>query len=416
MDRFEIPLDLEGVHIEHVEFTVNNEIILTVSSTVEGTICHRCGQEIKDFLGYGREITLRHLSILGKRTYIRMKPKRYQCPYCPEHPTTTQHMSWHEERSPHTKAYDTHVLLSLVNCTVADVSVKEGLGYEAVQGVIDRRIREKVDWSEFQDLAQIGIDEIAIKKGHRDFFTIVTTRLASGVLRVLGVLEGREKATVKKFLLSIPKKLRKTVQVVCSDLYEGYINAVKEVFGKKVLVVADRFHVAKLYRKGLDDVRKKEMKRLKEELPKADYKEFQGVMWLLRKNPAELKPEELDILSRLFQHTTRLAAAYVFCYALTSIFDQPLTKAQAKRQLRAWKQLVQESGLDCFDRFLATLDKRLEEITNYFVARQNSGFVEGLNNKIKVIKRRCYGIFNAGHLFQRLFIDLAGHEELAQLS
>jgi transposase len=101
------------------------------------------------------------------------------------------------------------------------------------------------------------------------------------------VLEGREKATVKKFLLSIPKKLRKTVRVVCSDLYEGYINAVKEVFGQKVSVVADRFHVAKLYRKGLDEVRKKAMKRLKEELPKADYEEFQGVMWLRRKNPAE---------------------------------------------------------------------------------------------------------------------------------
>jgi transposase len=296
---------------------------------------------------------------------------------------------------------------------VADVSIKEGLGYEAVQGVIDRRIREQVDWSEFPDLAQMGIDEIAIKKGHRDFFTIVTTRLASGVL---GVLEGWEKATVKKFFLSIPKKLRKTVRVVCSDLYEGYINAAKEVFGQKVLVVADRFHVAKLYRKGLDEVRKKEMKQLKEKLPKADYKEFQGVMWLLRKNPTELKPEELDILTRLFQHTTLLATAYVFCYALTSIFDQPLTKAQAKRQLQAWKQLVQDSGLDCFNSFLVTLDKRMEEITNYFVARQNSGFVEGLNNKIKVIKRRCYGIFNAGHLFQRLFIDLAGYEELAQLS
>lgn len=313
MDRFEMPLDLEGVHIESVEFTPNDEIILTVTSTVEGTVCHRCGQEIKDFWGYGREITLRHLSILGKRTYIRMKPKRYQCPSCQDHPTTTQQVSWHEERSPHTKAYDTHVLLSLVNSTVADVSLKEGLGYEAVQGVIDRRVSEQVDWSEFKDLEQMGIDEIASKKGHQHFFTIVTTRLATGALRVLGVLEGREKATVKKFFLSIPKKLRKTVRMVCSDLYEGYINAVKEVFGKKVSVVADRFHVAKLYRKGLDEVRKKELKRLKQELPEADYKEFQGVMWLLRKNPAELTPEELDVLSRLFKYTSLLGTAYVFC-------------------------------------------------------------------------------------------------------
>jgi transposase len=294
-----------------------------------------------------------------------------------------------------------------------DVSIKEGLSYDVVQGIIDRRVSEKVDWTEFKKLKQIGIDEIAGKKGHKDFFTIVTTRLATGVLRVLGVLEGREKATVKKFFSSIPKRLRKTIHVVCSDMYEGYINAVKEVLGKKVQVVVDRFHVAKLYRQGLDKLRKKELKRVKKELPEANYQEFKGVMWLLRKNPAELKPEELEVLSGLFKYTPLLGSAYVFCYTLTSIFELPLTKAEATRRLRAWKQLVQESELDCFDSFLLTLDKRLDEITNYFVARKNSGFVEGLNNKIKVIKRRCYGIFNVGHLFQRLFIDLAGYEQFA---
>ena len=131
MDRFEIPLDIEDVKIERVEFTKNNEIIITVTSTLEGTDCHRCGKKITAAYGYGREITLRHLSILGKPTYIRIKPKRYQCPNCGDHPTTTQKVSWYEARSPHTKAYETHVLLSLVNSTVADVSIKEGLGYEA---------------------------------------------------------------------------------------------------------------------------------------------------------------------------------------------------------------------------------------------------------------------------------------------
>jgi transposase len=413
MDRFEMPLDIEDVKIEAVEFTPNNEIIITVTSTVEGTDCHRCGNKIKQAYGDGREITLRHLSILGKPTYIRITPKRYQCPYCENHPTTTQKLSWYDSRSPHTKAYETHVLLNLVNSTVADVSIKEGLGYEAVQGIIDRGVSEKVDWNEFKELEEIGVDEIARKKGHQDFITLVTTRLATGALRVLGVLEGRDKATVKKFFLSIPKRLRKTIRVVCSDRYEGYINAIKEVLGKDVRMVVDRFHVAKRYRKGLDELRKKELKRLKKELPEADYKEFKGVMWLLRKNPAELKPEELEVVSGLFKHTPLLGAAYVFCYTLTSIFELPLTKAEAKQRLRAWKQLVEASEVDCFDSFLSTLDKRLDEITNYFVARKNSGFVEGLNNKIKVIKRRCYGIFNVGHLFQRLFIDLAGYEKFA---
>ena len=88
---------------------------------------------------------------------------------------------------------------------MAAVSSKEGLGYAAVQGIIERRVSEKVEWTEFKEVEQIGIDEISAKKGHKDFFTMVTTRLATGVIRVLGVLEGREKATVKKFFLVFPR-------------------------------------------------------------------------------------------------------------------------------------------------------------------------------------------------------------------
>jgi hypothetical protein len=86
-------------------------------------------------------------------------------------------------------------------------------------------------------------------------------------------------------------------------------------------------------------------------------------------------------------YTPLLGTAYVLCYALTGIFEQPLTKEEGRRQLRAWKELVKKSGLSCFNSFLKTLDKWMDEITNYFVDRHSSGFVEGLNNKIKVIKR-----------------------------
>lgn len=82
---------------------------------------------------------------------------------------------------------------------------------------------------------------------------------------------------------SIPKHLRKTVRVFCTDLYEGFINAAKEFFGRKIRIVADRFHVANLYRKSLDNLRKKEIKRLKKELPKEEYKSFKNIMWVLRK-------------------------------------------------------------------------------------------------------------------------------------
>ena len=97
MKHFEIPLDIEDVTIDKVEFKENGEIIITVTSTVEGTYCHRCGQKITDSYGHDREITLRHLSILGRPTYIQIRPKRYRCRSCSDHPTTTQKFSWYEQ-------------------------------------------------------------------------------------------------------------------------------------------------------------------------------------------------------------------------------------------------------------------------------------------------------------------------------
>jgi transposase len=92
-----------------------------------------------------------------------------------------------------------------------------------------------------------------------------------------------------------------------------------------------------------------------------------------------------------------------------AIFDQKMTKAQAKQRLRGWMRRVRRSGIRCFDCFLKTLEARKNEIANYFNGRHTSGFVEGLNNKIKVIKRRCYGIFNTEYLFQRIYLDLSGY-------
>ena len=93
---------------------------------------------------------------------------------------------------------------------------------------------------------------------------------------------------------------------------------------------------------------------------------------------------------------------------LTTIFEEAPSKPVAERQIRAWMQRVRQSGLKCFDTFLKILEYWWEEITNYFIDRASSGFVEGLNNKLKVLKRRCYGIYYLKHLFPSIYLDLEG--------
>ena len=207
----------------------------------------------------------------------------------------------------------------------------------------------------------------------------------------------------------MPRKLRKTIKAVCSDMYDGFIHAAQEVFGKRVKIVIDRFHVAKLYRKGLDTLRKHELQRLKKELSAEEYKQLHGVMWALRKREEQVTSEDKEKLDRLFLHSPQLKVAYDLCNALTDIFDTYKGKKSAKSQLKNWIKRVRNSEVICFNTFLTTLEKWMDEIANYFLYRQTSGFVEGLNNKIKVIKRRCYGLLNVKHLFQRIHLDLSGY-------
>jgi transposase len=405
---FEIPLDIPDVTIETVTTNRKGHIEITVKSTVEGTSCHQCGKMISKSYGEDREIRLRHLPILGRQTYIVLRPKRYQCPYCENNPTTTQQLSWYTPRSSFTHAYEKQILLMLINSTVQDISIKEEVGYEAIMGIIDRHIERKIHWEDVSQLEVIGLDEISLKKGHRDFVAIVTGRIASETL-ILGVLPDRKKATVHAFLRSIPKRLRRTVHTVCADMYEGFVNAAKEVFGKRVKIVIDRFHVAKLYRSKLDNLRKHELTRLQKELSEEDYSQLKGAMWALRKSEEKLTDEDKDVLMCLFEHAPDLERAYKLCGELTSIFDSQISKRAGKRQLRQWIEKVRASELRCFHSFLKTLETWFDDISNYFISRHTSGFVEGFNNKLKVIKRRCYGMVSVTHLFQRIQLDLYGY-------
>jgi transposase len=198
-------------------------------------------------------------------------------------------------------------------------------------------------------------------------------------------------------------------------MWDGYLEAAADFLKHhdevQGVIVVDRFHVAKNYRDRFDTFRKAEFKRLKKEMSDERYDQVcKNMHWVLRKNHADLAPEERERLRRLFEYSPLLHQAYTFREELTAIFNRPYSVSQAEKAIRAWCFKVQTSCLDCYDRFIKTLKKYWRYILNYFDDRISSGFVEGLNNKIKTIKRRCYGINKVSSLFQRIWLDLQGRD------
>lgn len=217
-DLLQIPLGLADVRVLETRQARSGEWVITLESTLDHAVCRCCGREIHDAYGYDRPIRLRHLPILDQEVYLELRPRRFRCRYCDDHPTTTQRLDWYEPNRPYTRAFERLVLRELINTTLSDVARKQGLSAEAVQGILEHAVAATVDWTQFTELPTLGIDEIALKKGHRDFVVIVTARAADGRVRALAVLAERTQATVQAFLEAIPVRLQATVRRVCTDL------------------------------------------------------------------------------------------------------------------------------------------------------------------------------------------------------
>ena len=407
-----IPLDIPDVRVLQTELTKRGELILTVESTLTNTSCRRCGRTITQRHGLDQPRLLRHLPILGRVVYLRIRPKRFRCPYCDDHPTTTQTLDWYDPNALHTKAFERYLIVALINSTLSDVEAKEDVTTDALIGILDRWIASTVEWTTLEPFTILGIDEVALLKGHRDFVAVISAQTDSGNLHLLAVLPDRLKETVGTWLATMPAAFRARITTVCTDMWEGYRSAVTEVLPDAAIVI-DRFHVARHYRKGVDELRKQEVRRLKTELPKEQHSDLKHTLWPFRKRPADLEGAERERLDRLLSYSPDLKQAYRLREQLTTIFDTARSKKDGVRRIRFWRKRVEKSGLQCFDGFLKLLDSWLDLIANYFIDRQTSAFVEGLNNKLKVLKRRCYGLRNVVRLFQRLTLDLEGYRRFS---
>jgi transposase len=140
-------------------------------------------------------------------------------------------------------------------------------------------------------------------------------------------------------------------------------------------------------------------------LSKAQKKRFRALMWEFRRDPEELKPEQREALEALFAEIPVLRHAYEARVRFKEIFDTAPDRATAEQQLAELRAQTESLGLD-FSKFWTTYDNWKTGILNYFDGRYTSAAVEGINNKARVITKRCYGVKSSDTLWSRLILDL----------
>jgi len=159
-----IPLDIPDVRVLQTDQTKNGEYIVTVESTLESSTCRLCGRTITDRHGLDTSRLLRHLPILGRPLFVRIRPKRFRCPFCDDHPTTTQTLDWYDPTALHTKAYERHLILQLINATLTDVTEKEDVSYDALLTILDRWIAKTADWTSLEPIVTLALTRLHLPR------------------------------------------------------------------------------------------------------------------------------------------------------------------------------------------------------------------------------------------------------------
>jgi transposase len=370
-----------------------DEIYLYVEIKAKKAYCPRCGKRSKSVHQY-HERKVRDLDVFGKHCYLIFEIRRFDCDNCKN--PFTEHLYSVGFNSEYTKRFEDWVVKLARNSALDQVAQNLGMTYERVEGIFFRAIKRQVEANKGRIFKKIGIDEISKAKGKSDYIAVITD-LSRGV--VIGVLEERTKDKVKEWLSGLSKKQLRKIRWVAIDMWDGFFYAVREVIPWAVIVI-DRFHVQKALGKKIDKARMNIQNKLSEE----DRKELKGSRWIILKPKDKLTKEELATLETICQKYPELAHLHELKEDFRTIYEKKdLTPITAKKALDKWQQKVKALGIKVLDNFLNTLNNWYRWILNYFGIRLTSGCVEGINTKIKLLKRIAFGFWNFENFRLRIF-------------
>lgn len=332
------------------------------------------------------ERCIRHLDIWGKRTFVHFPARRFDCEACGK--TFMEELAWLESQRRESVAYELHVYGQCQHTDIAAVAEWEGLHPETVRLIFGRWAKRTVQQQKRGRVRCLGVDELSLHKGHKDFVMIL-----SDLERhcVLAVLEERSQEALVGWLNDLSEGERKAIRVVAMDMWGPYRGAIKSTL-PWAEIVADRFHVTK----NLNDAITKIRCALQRNATPTDYELLKGTRWILVRRREELKPEEEAKLKSVLAAFPTLCKAYLLKERFRTISDKIKDRKRAERFLRSWVYEAQASGLSQLLKFVKTLENWWEEFLNYFNEGFTSAVVEGLNNAIRGIIRRAFGY----HVFE----------------
>ena len=382
-------LSLQGTFVREVQFGLD-AIMVTVARRGRRHRCPRCSYSTK--AGYDQHLgAWRHVALGKWRVVVRATVMRL---VCPEHGVLTEAVPWAAPGSLFTLDFEDLVAWLAREMNKTAVTRLAKIAWPTVGTIVARVVGRELDPDRLEQLYVIGLDEVSYRKGHKYLSVIADHRTGDPAW----IAEGRSRETVGKFFDELGPERSEKVAVVTMDMSAAYIAEVRER-APNAMIAFDPFHVVKLANEAVHDVRRTET-RVRKGSTAADV--LKGSRWALLKAPENLLPAERLRLAEVALLNARVYRSYLLKEELRALYL--CGAAAARHHLESWLGWASRSKLRPFVKLARTLRKYRDGILDAIRMGLSNARLEGLNNKIGVLKHRAYGFHSAAALIAMIFL------------
>jgi len=357
-------------------------------STLKKTACGVCGRRQSGF--YDR--TTRRVRDLGCgpfRIHLDIEVRRLACRSCKG--VKRERLDFLADNPRYTKRFAFYVGRRCRSATIKDVAKELALDWHAVKDLEKQYMREQLRRAGTPGPKVIGIDEISIRKRH--IYRIVVSDLERRRPIWFGG-DGRSEADMDGFYAWLGPRKSAGIRLAVMDMWKPFRNSTQE-HAPQAGILFDKFHILRHLGDALDKVRKAEYARLVGN----DRRFIKGQKYTLLSRRENLTTEGKHNLKRLLAANKRLNTAYLLKESFGQLWSYK-REGWAKKFFENWRASLKWQRLKPFEKFAEMIERHWDGIAAYCKPENKValGFVEGLNNKIRVVQRRAYGLRDEEYL------------------
>jgi transposase len=329
------------------------------------------------------------LSCADHRIYLDLEVRRVDCRQCGA--VKRERLDFLVENALHTKRFALYVGRRCRSGTIRDVAAELHLDWQTVKRLEMDYMREQIRRVGTPGPKVIGIDEISIRKGHT--YRIVVSDLERRRPIWFGG-DDRSEASMDQFYRFLGQKKAKRIRLAVMDMWKAFRNSTHR-HAPHAAILFDKFHVMKHLGEALDKIRKAEYARLGGK-PRQFIK---GQKYTLLSHPQNLTGTARKNLKLLLAANKRLNTAYLLKESFGQLWDYN-REGWARKFFENWRASLKWQRLKPYEKFAEMIERHWDGLAAYCKPENkvSLGFVEGLNNKIRVMQRRAYGLRDEEYL------------------